>query len=98
MPKNSGVIEVKPRKGNGTETCCHQKYQLAPAVTKNAPARNFEISFHFVRIANRSFSTIIKKLSTSLRPYASDAHCDDRLWHLSDMARCPARVRFVRPN
>jgi hypothetical protein len=46
-PKNSGVI-VNPNKG--TPMWYQDRYQLAPAVTKNAPERNLKISFQLILI------------------------------------------------
>src|SRR6266540_72738 len=48
-PRNSGVI-VNPKKG--TLIRYHARYQLAPAVTKNAPDRNLKTSFQLSLIAN----------------------------------------------
>lgn len=42
MNKNSCDIFVPT---NGKSTLYQAKYQLAPAVTKNAPDKNFKISF-----------------------------------------------------
>jgi hypothetical protein len=46
--KNSGVI-VNPN--NGTPMRYQDRYQLAPAVTKNAPERNLKISFQLFLIS-----------------------------------------------
>ena len=43
--KKSGDMEVFM---NGTAIWYHEKYQLAPAVTKNAPDRNLKISFQLM--------------------------------------------------
>ena len=45
MPKNSGDMVV-PKKG--TAILYHEKYQLAPAVTKNAPDKNLQTSFQLI--------------------------------------------------
>ena len=48
IPKNSGVMTVNPKKGNGTVSFIQAKYQLTPAVTKKAPDKNLKISFIIV--------------------------------------------------
>ena len=47
MPKKRGDIVVNPKKekGKGTAIWYQARYQLAPAVTKNAPDRNLRMSF-----------------------------------------------------
>ena len=45
--KNLGVI-VNPNKG--TPMWHQDRYQLAPAVTKNAPERNLKMSFQLILI------------------------------------------------
>ena len=39
-----------PKKGKGIARRIQEKYQLAPAVTKNAPDKNLKIFFQFVFI------------------------------------------------
>jgi hypothetical protein len=46
-PKNSGDI-VSPKKG--TAMWYQERYQFAPAETKNAPDRNLKISFQLILI------------------------------------------------
>lgn len=43
--RNSGVIVVFMK---GIVIWYQDRYQLAPAVTKNAPDKNLQISFHFI--------------------------------------------------
>ena len=47
MAKKCGDIVVNPKKekGKGTAISNQDRYQLAPAVTKNAPDRNLKTSF-----------------------------------------------------
>jgi hypothetical protein len=56
IPKNSGVIVSNPKKRKGTAKPTHQKYQLAPAVTKNAPDKNLQTSFQLIFIASASLN------------------------------------------
>ena len=53
MPKKAGDIVVNPKKekGKGTAIRYEDRYQLAPAVTKNAPDKNLRISFQMPFIA-----------------------------------------------
>src|SRR5215831_10950514 len=56
-PKKSGDIVVNPKKekGKGTAIWYQDRYQLAPAVTKNAPDRNLRTSFQmlFIKVPSK---------------------------------------------
>ncbi len=41
---------MNPKKGKGTAIPSQEKYQLAPAVTKNAPDKNLDTSFQLIFI------------------------------------------------
>lgn len=52
MVRNAGDIAVFRK---GTVTLKYAKYQLAPAVTKNAPDKNLHTSFQSVFLFNNQF-------------------------------------------
>ena len=73
--KKSGDIAVNPKKekGKGTAIWYQDRYQLAPAVTKNAPARNLRTSFQMLFIETHSKHSYYRLGSNKKAPF--DAIC-----------------------